>query len=52
VVRGPGAAVVEGRLALSWGDIARAAWSFEPSGAHDLGDRIQALRRAVRVVRG
>ena len=46
-----GASVSEGRAALPFGDLARLALSFEPSGAHDLRDRVRAARETFDFLR-
>jgi hypothetical protein len=51
VVRRGASPVATGRATLSILDRARLAWSFEPSGAHGLGDRWTALRRTVAALR-
>ena len=43
-----GTPIAGGRVRLSPGDLVRLALSFEPSGAHDLGDRWSALRQTAR----
>jgi hypothetical protein len=43
---GGGRTVATGRVPLGLGDLVRLAASFEPSGAHDLGDRWSVLRQS------
>ncbi len=43
-----GQPVADGRLRLSTVDVFRLALSLEPSGAHDLGDRLRVMRDTVR----
>ncbi|MCU1346557.1 MAG: Patatin [Acidimicrobiia bacterium] len=44
--------VDEGVATLSWRDVARSIVSFEPAGAHSLGDRVRCLSMAWQALRG